>query len=106
AELVFDGLTAILHAVDRRLRLLDAHAKLEWFWHHRHTTAQQHRVGVAGAVADRQQHHVRGKIAGRRVQAAYAAVGQVDVLDAAGEAQLAAQGFDAPPDGLDDRRQA
>ena len=49
--------------VHRRLRLLDPHAELKRLGLDRHAAAEQHVVGVAGAVADRQDGDLGGDIA-------------------------------------------
>ena len=58
AERFFKRRTAILHAIDQFLRMLDAHAELERFLFERHATMDQHGIRVAGAVADGQNHHI------------------------------------------------
>ena len=69
------GRRSVARPVDRRLRLFDPHAELKRLGLHRHAAAQQHAVGVAGAVADGQDRQRRrrcnptrspGRGAGRR----------------------------------------
>ncbi len=48
------GAGAVPRPVDRGLRLFDPHAELKRLGLDRHAAAEQHAVGVAGAVADRQ----------------------------------------------------
>ncbi len=101
AEPLLQWRRAVLDAVDQLLGVLDANAHLERLRHHRHAAAQQHLVGVAGAVADGQDRDRRGQVARRRVDAAQLSVAQVQVLDTAGKAHLAAQRLDAAAQGLD-----
>ncbi len=99
------GVTAVPGLVDRRLRLLDPDAELERLGRDRHAAAKQHAVGVAGAVADRQDRHLGRDVSRRGPQTAEAAVGDIEILDEAGEPDLAAHLLELAPEGPDDQRQ-
>ena len=71
---------------------------------HRHAPAQQHSIGIAGAVADRQDGKIGGDVARRRAQSLEPAVGDVQVFDPAGEADFAAQRFKLAPEGANHER--
>ncbi len=88
------GMMAVSGLIDGRLRLLDPHAQLERLGLDRDLAAQQHAVSIAGTVADREDRQVRGDIAGGRREAAESAIGDVEVLHEASEADLAAERFD------------
>ena len=85
------GGRAVASPVHRRLRLFDPHAELERLGLDRHAAAEQHAVGVAGAVADGENRHLGGDIARRGGQTAEPAVGDVEVFDPAGKPDLAPQ---------------
>jgi hypothetical protein len=92
--------------VDLRLRLLDPGAELERLGHQRDAPAQEHLVGVARAVADGQDGDVGGDPSRAGHQPAQAAVGGLEVLQAAGETDLAAELLELAPQGADDQGQA
>ncbi len=96
---------SVARPVDRRLGLFDPDAELKRLGLDRHAAAQQHAVGVAGAVADGQDRHVGGDVARRGRQTAEPAVGDVEVLDPARKPDLAAQLLKLAPQGPDDQRQ-
>ena len=99
------GAVAVAGRVDLLLGLLDPDAELERLGLERHVPAQQHAVGVAGAVADGQDGDVGRDVARAGHQPAEPAVGEIEVLDPAREADLAAQLLELPPEGADDERQ-
>ncbi len=99
------GAGTVPRPVDRCLRLLDPHAELKRLGLDRHAAAEQHAVGVAGAVADRQDRELGGDVARRGRQPAEPAVGDIEVLDPAGKADLAAQLLELAPQGAHDQRQ-
>ena len=98
------GTGAVAHPVDRRLGLFDPDAELKRLLLHGHAPAQQHAVGIASAVADRQDGEIGGDVARRRAQALEPAVRDVQVLDPAGEADFAAQRLKLAPEGADHER--
>ena len=106
AQPSFQRRRAVLDAVDGLLRVFHAHAELERLAFHRRAATQQHLVGVAGAVADGKDHGGRRYVSRRGRQAAHPAVRQIQILDATGEAHLAAQRLDAPAQRLDHGRKA
>src|SRR5437764_10935874 len=96
----------VLNAVDQFLRVFDADAELKCLLFHRHATAAEHRVGVAGTMADGQKGDLTGDIASGGAEPGQAAVTPVQILDAAVEPHFAAESFNSPADRLDHGRQA
>ena len=85
------------------LRLLDPHAELERLGLQRDATPEEHPVGVPRAVADRQDGQVGRDVARAGHQALELAVGDLDVLDPAGEPDLAAHRLELAAEGPHDQ---
>ena len=92
--------------VDVLLRLLDPDAELERLRLEGDPSTQEHPVGIAGAVADRQDGEVGGDVARAGHQPLDPTLGDVEVLDPAGEPDLAPQLLELPAEGPDDQREA
>ncbi len=101
------GIFAQSRAVDQRLRVFDAKAHRERLGFHEHATAVQHAEGVAGTVAQRQNHMPRLELfAAVQLHAQQLAVLDHHVGHALLEAHFAAQRFDLMAHVLDHARQA
>src|SRR5439155_9457165 len=88
----------ILDSVDGFLRLLDADSHLERLRRHGNAAPSQHLISVGSAVPDGQDDDIGRNIAGGSAHASKPAIADVEVLDAAGEANLTSQSLDFPPD--------
>ena len=105
AEAIFERVTAVLHAVDEILRMLDSHAELKRLLHHRHAATEQHLVSIAGTVTDRQHDERRSDSPRRRAECDDAAFVQFNVFNPALKAELAAERLDLTAQRFDDGRQ-
>src|SRR5262245_47645642 len=100
------GSVAMACRVDLRLRLLDPNSELEGLVLQRHTTSQQHLIGVARAMASGQDGHFGRNITRAGHESAESAFNNVEILYPAGEPNLSSERLELPAESSDDERKA